>query len=226
MSQTINGLDENATPANGDKLPMASQSQEKDVGVTRENFLKGTPLPADTVDEQAIENGSVTTNKLGDGAVTPDKLASGLVAQVVSVGTSNLSTGAGTISLNDNVPQNTDGDEYMTLAITPSSATNILVIEAVVQVSNSNDARHMIAALFQDSNANALAANTAHAVTAGHGVNLKIAHTMVAGTTSETTFRIRAGGNSGGTTTFNGRLGSRLFGATTKSSITITEYKA
>lgn len=51
-------------------------------------------------------------------------------------------------------------------------------------------------------------------------------HRMVAGTTSATTFKFRAGTNVGGTTTFNGRAGGRIFGAITKSSIVITEYKA
>ena len=47
---------------------------------------------------------------------------------------------------------------------------------------------------------------------------------MVAGTTSETTFKVRFGGNASGTMTFNGRLGSRKYGGVFASSITITEY--
>jgi hypothetical protein len=49
---------------------------------------------------------------------------------------------------------------------------------------------------------------------------------MVAGTTSETTFKFRAGRSSGGTMTFNGRASGGLFGGTVPSTIEIIEYKA
>ena len=47
---------------------------------------------------------------------------------------------------------------------------------------------------------------------------------MTSGTTSSITFRIRAGGNVAGTTTFNGSVGSRFFGGVYNSYIEITEY--
>jgi hypothetical protein len=46
---------------------------------------------------------------------------------------------------------------------------------------------------------------------------------MDAGTTSETTFKVRAGGEEAGTTTFNGVGGARKYGGVLASSITITE---
>jgi hypothetical protein len=51
---------------------------------------------------------------------------------------------------------------------------------------------------------------------------------MTSGTVSATTFKVRAGIRSGGsgTVTFNGTSGSRLFGGTIASSITVTEIKA
>ena len=49
---------------------------------------------------------------------------------------------------------------------------------------------------------------------------------MTAGTTSATTFRVRAGLNSAGTTTFNGASSARYYGGTLASSITIKEYTA
>jgi hypothetical protein len=63
---------EELTPANSDFLALDNGVTSK---ISRENFLKGTPLPANTVDTQAIENDAVTTNKVADGAVTKEKMA-------------------------------------------------------------------------------------------------------------------------------------------------------
>ena len=48
---------------------------------------------------------------------------------------------------------------------------------------------------------------------------------MVAGTTSATTFKIRLGTASAGTTTFNGVAGARFFGGIMNSGISITEIQ-
>jgi hypothetical protein len=46
---------------------------------------------------------------------------------------------------------------------------------------------------------------------------------MTSGTTSATTFRVRAGASSAGTTTFNGSGGARFLGGVYASSIVIQE---
>jgi len=145
--------------------------------------------------------------------------------QIVSVSYSAVATGTTTIPLDDTIPQNTEGTEFMTLAITPKSATNILVIDVVLMCAYSV-ASHKIAALFQDSTASALAVADEFQGTAGGIDMVRLRHRMTASTTSATTFKIRAGGNNAGTITFNGDSGVSRFGAITKSSITITEYKA
>ena len=53
--------------------------------------------------------------------------------------------------------------------------------------------------------------------------DIVFSHFMTAGTTSETTFKVRAGFNASGTTTFNGSGGARRLGGVFASSITITE---
>jgi len=50
-------------------------------------------------------------------------------------------------------------------------------------------------------------------------------HFMTAGTTSETTFRFRAGGHTTAQVTFNGYGAARFYGGVMASSITITEIK-
>ena len=146
------------------------------------------------------------------------------IQQMVYNTDSAVATGTTTIPDDDTIPQNTEGTQFMSQAITPKSATNILIIEVNAFVAFSV-AADIEGALFQDSNANALAASTLRAdAGAVHGI-LKLTHIMAAGTTSATTFKFRAGGGSAGTVTFNGKSSARLFGAIPKSSMTITEYK-
>lgn len=152
--------------------------------------------------------------------------ATGMPLQIVSSATSDVATGTTTIPHDDTVPQNTEGNQYMSLAITPKSATNTLVIDCLLGLSNSSAPNDLLAALFQDSTANAVAASISYMGTATGGVTLSVRHIMTAGTTSSTTFKVRAGGSVAGTTTFNGFGGNRHFGAITKSSMIITEYRA
>lgn len=154
-----------------------------------------------------------------------DSKLSGDVIQVVNFQSGALATGTGIIPCDDTIPQITEGTEFMTLAITPTSATNKLKIEVVVMLGNSAGSQAFVAALFKDSDANALAMQTQFMATLGGFVNIHFVHFMTAGTTSPITFRVRCGGNNAGTTSFNG-LGTRFYGGAASSSITITEIKA
>lgn len=149
----------------------------------------------------------------------------GQVVQTVHSQTGEVATGTTTIPDDDTIPQNTEGDEYMTATITPEDASNKLVIEVIANISVSISSTVMMA-LFQDSGADALA--VAYDVTHSSTIctQLVLRHEMTAGTASLTTFKVRIGGNNSGTTTFNGRAGARRFGGKMASSIRITEYKA
>lgn len=145
------------------------------------------------------------------------------IVQVVSTQTGTVATGTTTIPADNTIPQNTEGTEVMTLAITPKATSNTLRIDVTVHLSNSSANSVLTAALFQDSTAGALAVGSATIATATHGVNISFPHVMTAGTTSSTTFKVRVGGQSAGTTTFNGSGGSQLYGGVLVSSIVITE---
>jgi hypothetical protein len=147
----------------------------------------------------------------------------GAVLQMVNFTTGAVATGTTLIPSDDTIPQNTEGNEYMTLAVTPRGSTNNLRIDVVVQVANSAGGGRMAAALFQDSTANALAVSTQGFVDANKPMMLSFTHFMAAGTTSATTFKVRVGNSVAGTTTFNGASGARLYGGVSSSSITITE---
>jgi hypothetical protein len=150
--------------------------------------------------------------------------ASGKLVQVVNVLTGALATGGTGIPLDDTIPQNTEGDEYMTLAITPTSATNKLKIE-VVAFLTVNALVWIIAALFQDTTASAIAAFMALSDSSGGSASCSFTHYMTAGTTSATTFKVRAGRATyaGTVTTFNGSAAARYMGGVMASSITISE---
>lgn len=146
----------------------------------------------------------------------------GTIRQVVNTQSGAVATGTTTIPTDDTIPQNTEGTEFMTLAVTPTSATNKLKIEVIINLAGSAGT-HLTAALFQDSTANALAATSMPIVASGNSQMLVFTHYMTSGTTSATTFAVRAGGGSASTTTFNGWASARKFGGVLASSITITE---
>lgn len=157
--------------------------------------------------------------------VKQGQVEAGFIVQVVAVNYSALATGSTLIPSDDTIPQNTEGDQYMTLAITPKSATNKLFIEAKFQAAQTAAPADMTAALFQDSTANALAVGHAVNPTAGYMTICTIGHDMVAGTTSATTFKVRAGGASATTISFNGSAGVRRYGGITMSYMKIIEYR-
>jgi hypothetical protein len=149
----------------------------------------------------------------------------GEVAQTVNTTDGAVATGTTVLPYDDTIPQITEGDEYMTRAITPTNASSTLKIDVVCHLSHSTNAQSMAAALFQDATANALASAVAAKVDQTNSrACVVFTHYMTAGTTSATTFRIRGGNNGAGTTTFNGSGGTRLHGGVLSSSITITEF--
>jgi len=152
--------------------------------------------------------------------------ATGSAVQVVNTQTGAVATGATVLPNDDTIPQNTEGVEFMTLAITPTSATNKLKIESVFNYSPDGNSGATVA-LFQDSTANALAVGGAlDGNQAASGLRqIVLVHYMTAGTTSETTFKIRAGLMQAGTLTFNGAAAGRKYGGVYASGITITEIK-
>ena len=145
--------------------------------------------------------------------------------QVKNTQTGAVATGTTTVPFDDTIPQNTEGDQYMTLAITPKATTNVLVIDVVAFLSSDTaGTTHWTLGLFQDSTAGALACTMTAEISDSTMQKVFLRHYMVAGTTSATTFKVRAGSQTASTTTFNGVGGARKGGGVLASSITITEY--
>ena len=149
-------------------------------------------------------------------------LATGAVVQVVNVQDGAVANTTANIANDDSIPQKNEGAEFMTLAITPTNSNNKLLIE-VVFFCSPQGASAICVALFQDTTAGALAVS-GHLMEQAEGtVCINFNHFMTAGTTSATTFKVRAGGHDG-YLTFNGNgQTTRQFGGRLASSITITE---
>lgn len=165
----------------------------------------------------------------GTWATTPSKIQiwtqamnlPGSMVQVSHASSQSASTGTTALPDDNTIPQNTEGDQYLTTSITPSSAINRLLVSSTVCGSHSANNAWTFA-LFQDSTANALAASRA-VVASGATEERTLNYEMIAGTTSSTAFKIRAGGASGATFTFNGTGGGTYLGGTMYSYLRVQE---
>ena len=135
------------------------------------------------------------------------------------------SSGTTTIPFDDTIPQNTEGDQYFSQAITPDSAANLLEIKNQALWSTTADAVVTIA-LFQDSVANAIDVTSDFPNTTDPMLPLYFTHIMLAATASQTTFKIRAGTSSASTLRLNGRSGARVYGGAVRSRLMVREIMA
>lgn len=138
---------------------------------------------------------------------------------------SAMATGATILPNDDTIPQSGEGNQFMSLAITPRSALNVLIWRHVGNYAVAGSATASICALFQDATANALAATT---FTGGPGGASQyspavLEHAARAGTASATTGKIRVGNGGGTTTTFNGQSGARTMGGVMGSRFSVEE---
>jgi hypothetical protein len=156
-----------------------------------------------------------------------DSSPSGKCLQMVSMIDSAVATGTTLIPMDDTIPQNTEGTEFMSLAITPISATSKLVIMVDAIVAIANGSIEVTSALFVDSTAGALAASSVfpYYSTNQRAEQLSLKHVVASGSTSARTYKFRMGPNTTETITFNGKSSARIYGGVASSSITIMEIE-
>jgi hypothetical protein len=146
----------------------------------------------------------------------------GDVIQVADSVDGAQANGATTTPADDTIPQSTEGNQFMTKAITPASKANVLDIAHAGQYSASAAAQ-IIVALFQDATANALAVRAQKCTALSDLHAITVDYRMIAATVAATTFKVRAGGSAASTITFNGAASARLFGGTSYSRLSIRE---
>jgi hypothetical protein len=150
---------------------------------------------------------------------------SGSVVKTQTTLSQALLTGTTTIPFDNTIPQTTEGTNFFSVAWTPAAIGNLIRIETTIFGAYSV-AAHVIAALFQDATANALAAISMQTTTTNQDVHLTLVYQFTAVSTSSTTIKLNIGGSTAGTFTLNGNAGASVFGGTATSSFRITEIKA
>lgn len=156
----------------------------------------------------------------------PGMKKTGDIIQRVRTLDSAVASGTGIITIDDSIPQNTEGDEYMTRTITPTSSINPIEVEIYGNFSQSGGAQ-MVMALFLDTDADADAAITNDFAAAANPEQVSLFHAYESGLTAAAhTLKMRAGNSAAGTLTFNGESAARTMGGVMASRMIVTEIQA
>jgi len=126
-----------------------------------------------------------------------------------------------TIPIDTSIPQITEGEQIMSAAITPKSASSTLAIRISVPVTGSAIA-HMVVALFVDSTANAIASGW-HTKTSSSDAFLMFLETEISNASlTARTYKVRIGSHSGTAYVNGGAPG--YYGGTAGAMMIIEEY--
>ena len=147
-----------------------------------------------------------------------------VVSQRITTQTSTAATGTTTTPADNTIPQNTEGDEYLTVTITPASASSKLRITAHIAGDTSGDHNEFVIALFQDTTTNALSASQESGHNASTQSRFEHIYEMTSGTTSATTFKIRIGCSSANTFYLNQTKLGETMSNRFVSSLMVEEY--
>jgi len=148
----------------------------------------------------------------------------GSSVQHVYTSTSTAFSTSTTVPYDTSVPTNTEGAEFMTRSITPTNASNILVIDFFCPLFDCTAAYFLATSLYQDSTSAALM-SLSNTTTGGTYVNnYSLRHIMVAGTTSSTTFKIRMGASTSSVYMLQNNVSRDIYGSAPKAYLSVTEY--
>ena len=152
-------------------------------------------------------------------------LAKGMMLQYVEYRTADYAALTSIIPYDDSVPKSSSGTAWIEIAITPKSATTILLIEMGGHQGGSAGTT-IVNALFKDSDTYAISAG-AYYNSSGDTIaeNTILKHRMVSGTTNPITFKWRAGPASAVTVYMNGYAAARRFGGVASCYISVTEIQ-
>ena len=160
----------------------------------------------------------------GSGTLSWQTITTGKVLQVVYGSTATTFSTTNAIPTDDTIPQNTEGTEFLTQAITPVSASSDLIIQVNCPFVGMDGLGNNVVSLFVDSTADALA--TASTVVGANGWEevLTLVHKVASSSTTERTYKARFGPNSSSRTSYLNRAsGGRRHGGTLITSICIYE---
>jgi hypothetical protein len=171
-------------------------------------------------------NGSGTVTGISATGISAQPVFPGNVLQVVEANYSSTTSTTSQIPVDSTIPQNTEGTELLTLAITPTATSNKLLIQVNVPYIVASANTMVTLALFQDSTVNALSTVTQTMATGNYSYSSALTHYMSAGTTSSTTFKLRYGPGAADTAYINRFVGGGTMGGVSFVRITIWEIAA
>ena len=145
----------------------------------------------------------------------------GYVIQTKRTVTGAVATGTTTIPNDDTVPQDSEGDQYMTVELDPDSGANAIRLQAVVNGAISAGSP-MAAALYRTAETQAYVAVQQEAA-ANVPKQLHLDYLLLAPATTNTIYEVRAGPSTAGTMTFNGVSAGRKYGGVMNSYIQADE---
>lgn len=146
------------------------------------------------------------------------------VIQAVNTQTGAQISGSTIMPFNDDTRQITEGNEVLSVSITPENVLNKLRFDIVLNTSSSVNSTWIASALFQDAIADCLASNLRFNLGASGIYPVFFTFWMEAGTILETTFTVRMGGHTAGTFYINSAGALPEQNGFMFSSITVTEY--
>jgi len=219
------------------QVPLASSTAEGGAGNadSAQVFYTGTAVAAKAyvvLGYLSFETGLAAVGTWNAGPTriqlqTPNSPLPGAILQTQQTATGAVATGTTVLPYDDTIPQSAEGDQYMSQAITPTSAANVLRVTSGSEAAANAGNLKITTALFQDAVANALAAVTqATGATLNLPLITTLSHVLLAQTTAATTFKLRIGLDSAGTLTFNGVAAARLMGGVMNSYLRIEEMMA
>ena len=184
--------------------------------------IKGSSSGQVTVDVPAAAGTNTLTLPAGTGNIITSTTA-GTIIQVVSSISSTVGSSTTEMPFDNTIPQNTEGAEFTTVAITAANASNKFHVSVFAQLSQNAATGRIIAALFIDSTADALAAGACQVANYGGLYTVAFDYIAAAGDTSEHTFKLRYG-RAGGTTAYINQNGvPNTLGTVVPSGIIIRE---
>lgn len=178
------------------------------------------------IDISEVTAGTWATAQTVAKTLQPGDALPGDTIQSARSSTGTSATGATGIPFDNTTPQQTEGVQFMSQAITPISGANVLRVTSLFLGAGAGASELITSVLFQDSGADGLAASWQYVPAANAEVNLAINYEKKAGSTTSTTFKIRAGTNAGNTVTFNGANGSQNYNGILNSYLQIQEVVA
>ena len=147
----------------------------------------------------------------------------GTIAQVVRDVETAYITCSTIMPIDDTIPQSNEGDQVLSVSITPINAASTLLIIVDLNVQLAVASGLFASAVFVDSVVNAIAGRVGTSPTTGRVETSHYTHMLSAGSTATRTYKVRAGSGSATDLKINGDESTRLLGGVMSSSLTVVE---